>query len=90
MATIAAQRHLANAFHLSIDNLEDVIKSTSHPTKQDLVKWSQDITELRSSIKVQRDEMKILADKVFEMVFKSATSKCDRLEADVVNLLQSV
>ena len=90
MATIAAQRHLANSFHLTIDELEGVIKSTAHPSKEDLEKWSQTISELRSSYQVQRDEMKILADKVYEMVLKSATSKCDRLEVDVATLLQCV
>lgn len=90
MATIAAQRDMANSFHLSVDELEGIIKSAPHPSREDLVSWSQSLAELRASYQAKRDGMKIVADKVYEMIFKSATSKCNRLEADVLALFQSI
>lgn len=89
MATIAAQRNLANSFHLSVDELEGIIKSATHPSKEELDRWSQSLAELRTNFQAKRDDMKIIADKVYDMIFKSATSKCNRLEADVIALFQS-
>ena len=89
MATIAAQRNMANSFHLSVDELEGIIKSATHPSKEELDRWSQSLAELRTNFQAKGDDMKIVADKVYEMISKSATSKCNRLEADVMTLFQS-
>lgn len=80
-SSIIKQRDAANEFHRIVDEYEIVIKNCASPSLEDLNAWLLSLEVTRNNaLAIGEPGKKLLSDKVFDMVVKSARSKCERLE----------